>query len=63
MTPVQDILDRANRRHFREITLAAAKPSQRDFGVCRACGETLTTAEIIERHCSHCGAAQGGDRG
>ncbi|MGV2128104.1 hypothetical protein ACQZ4Q_01415 [Agrobacterium vitis] len=55
MTPVEQVLEKATRRHCRETNLAAHKPVRVSHeSQCRRCGAVLTMAEIIERHCIAC---------
>jgi hypothetical protein len=59
MTPVEQFLFDANRRHFHEINVMAYKPMSpaeqaHSWATCRHCGASLTMAEIAERHCSTC---------
>ncbi|HBF32678.1 hypothetical protein [Rhizobium sp.] len=58
MTPVEEMIERANRRHLRELSLAANKPASylrpRDSAHCPHCQAVLTVAEIAERWCGTC---------
>ncbi|MUO84015.1 hypothetical protein [Agrobacterium vitis] len=55
MTPVEQLLEKATRRHCRELSVAANKPVRVSHeSQCKCCGAVLTMAEIIERHCIAC---------
>ncbi|MUZ63511.1 hypothetical protein [Agrobacterium vitis] len=55
MTPVEQKLHDARRRHDHDINVAAFAPSPpMDRRTCRECGSALTIAEVIEKHCIRC---------
>jgi len=55
MTPAEQIIDRATRRHMRDLNLVSHKQVRpADDGRCDVCGSVLNMAEIIERHCITC---------
>ncbi|MBB4005827.1 hypothetical protein [Allorhizobium taibaishanense] len=55
MTPVEEKLYAARRRHDREINIAAFAPSPSlEKRQCKECGTVRTTAEVIEKHCIRC---------
>ncbi|MCE6073411.1 hypothetical protein FS799_00885 [Agrobacterium vitis] len=55
MTPVEQKLHDARRRHDHEINVAAFAPRPpMDRRTCRECGSALTMAEVIEKHCIRC---------